>query len=334
MEPNQTQPPVNNVPEPPQNPVTPVNPVDSPLRPLETPAPTTPVSTPQIEPAIPAAPNPVEPVIQAAPPQASQPSVQPVVNPAPAQLPGVAPTVQAPMQQSTDPSQPGYIPPAIPNTPMANAMPSGKSRGSSKKIRIIAIVIFCLFALSGLGVLAKDTLFTGSKIKVSDLQEETAGYTTFKHPKQWTKVTEQEADAAYSEGGKKLDDSDQGMAVASKSLGGNYDSLSQDQKDQVYKVFEKQFSDKANLGSDTGCQDVSEPKITKKEQPNFTSAIEVEFSCGKYSGRNVKGEYKMVVGFKGERIHVLAIGAIDKTWNKSGEALDDILNTFKPAPAQ
>lgn len=270
------------------------------------------------------------PPMAAAPVAAAQPLAPSNAAPTYSPDPIAAPSGMA--QPPLDSSQPGYVPPANPQpvAPMGANMSGGKKGGLAGKLRIIIAVVVGLAVLSGAGLLLKDTLFSGSNISTSDLVEETVDGLTFKHPKQWDKIEDGDYAAAYTEGGKPLDESDQAMAVIIESLPIDVDSLDQATKDRFYDEIEKQFSDPDSLEGD-GCKKVEDVKVSDAKQSNYTTSVAVEYTCTEFTGRNLVGKFKAVVGIKGRDMHVVAIGAIDKTWDKSGEALNEILNTFKPA---
>ncbi len=321
-------------------------PPEQPIQPSSTPTPD-PVVTPSagIQPPQTTVQPTMTPSADIQPPQpVAQPVTMPTVAPnpaptdgamgsAPPAVPNIAPSTN-PIQPITNSSQPGYVPPVTPAQSLKSSFLPGRGKGGALgKLRIVVIVVVALGLLSGVGIFVKDLLFTGSSISSSDLIEETVSDTTFKHPKQWTKVEEADFNAAYTEGGQKLKESDQGMVVASEKIAVNYDSLSQEQQDQFYTQFEKSFNDKQDslFGSDSGCQEVSDVKVAKGTQKNYTLAIDIGYTCGKFSGRNISGKFKAVLGIKGYNMSIVGIGAIDKTWDKSGAALDEILSTFKPA---
>lgn len=232
-----------------------------------------------------------------------------------------------------DSSQVGYVPPANP-TPAP--LMTGNNMSNSKvglfgKLRVLIIVVVGLVILSGGGLLLKDTLFTGSSIKVSDLVDDSAEGVSFKRPANWTKSSETSFDgAAFTEGGKPTDDADQGIMVGGASIGVSYDSLSSAQKDMLFEEFKKQFSD-GSLFEDSSCKEVGSVTVTKTQQSNYSDTIRLEATCNKFTNRNIKATFKANVGLKDRDMHMLMIVAIDETWDKSGEALNEILNTFKPA---
>jgi hypothetical protein len=260
---------------------------------------------------------------------APQPTAAAPVAPMPAAMPMATPP---PTQPVIDSSQPGYVPPANPGSmPPISGNAANSVGGKSSKIRIIIAVIVALFFLLGGGFILKDILFTGSKISSSDLVDDTAGGVSFKRPSSWTKSPESDTSAAvFTEGGKKTDETDQAMAVLSQSIGTDYESLSDDQRQQVFEAVEEEFSKPSTLEDDT-CKEIKDVKVTKASQPNYTDSILIEATCSKFTNRALQAKLKMMLGMKDDNMQIIGIFAVDKTWDKSGDALDEILNTFKPA---
>lgn len=234
-----------------------------------------------------------------------------------------------------DPTQPGYVPPANPTmAPMMSATGAKKSGSKMRLIRVVIAVVVSLVILSGGGLLLKDMLFTGSKITKADLVDDQAEGIAFQRPKQWTKPSDQSSTdgTIYTEDGKSVDESDQQMLVSSTSLGASFDDLPKSTQDQIVNKLLDTFSDKSKYeDSSEGCQEVGDIKATKTTQSNYTVAIQIEATCNKFTSRALKAKLKALVGIKGSDINIIGISAVDKTWDKSGDALDSILNSFKPA---
>lgn len=211
----------------------------------------------------------------------------------------------------------------------ANAV---KTRGGNMRlIRIVLAVVISLVVLSGGGLLLKDTLFSGSKIKVGDLVDDSAESVSFKRPKNWTESKDDDFDGTvYTENGASTDDTDQALFVGSDSLPLDYDTLSDAQKESVFKAFEGEYSSSSAFESDS-CKEASTPKVTKISQKNYTDAFQIEVTCEKFSKRNLKAQLKAVYGLKGKKVDLVMVVAVDKTWDKSGDALNEILTTFKSA---
>lgn len=351
-------PPIDNqTPQPAQDPAVPQPPMGQGPDPVAMPQPADPIAPPAMPapdmagpaiqppqpvdaaPATPTMPGPMdtalsnpapEPAPMAAPMQ-PEPVATPL-QPAPAPMPDMQPSpLVAPAPVVNDPTQPGYVPPANPTAmPMMGANDGKKSGSKMRLIRIVIAVVVSLVVLSGGGLLLKDTLFSGSKIKVGDLVDDSAESVSFKRPKNWTKASEQTSTdgTVFSEDGKAEDESDQQMYVSSTSLGVSFDDLPQTTKDQLIN----KLLDTSNYeGSSEGCEDVGEIKATKTTQPNYSAAIRVEVTCNKFTSRALKAQLKAVVGIKGSYMNIVGISAVDKTWDKSGDTLETILDTFKPA---
>lgn len=330
---------------------------DQPLQPTDPMAPqpaAPPVPTP--DPAISPAPPTPDPSMGMAPTPAPEPMPSPVASPAPVAMapvdampqsspapmpspsvpptPAVAPAMATPPAQQPvlDSSQPGYVPPANPLPPVPLSGNSANSAGrKSGKLRIIIAVVIALFFFLGGGFILKDVLFTGSKITKADLVDDSADGVSFKRPKDWTKSTDSDSEATvFTEGGKPADETDQALAVLSQAIGIKYESLTDSQRQQVFDSIEKEFSKPSTLEDDT-CKEVVDIKVTKSNQPNYTDSILVEATCNKFTNRALKAKLKMMIGMKDSNMHIIGISAVDKTWDKSGDALDEILNTFKPA---
>jgi hypothetical protein len=264
-----------------------------------------------------------DPIAAAQPtPLADTPAASPV-------QPDAAPTM-APAP-TNDPTQPGYVPPVV-SPAAAPTMQQASSPGSKAKILRLAIVaIVTLFLLAGGGYLLKDTLFTGSQIKVSDLVEDSANGVSFKRPSNWIESSDKRVgQTAYTEQGKAADETDQVLLVGSQSVGANYDNLSDADKTKFYDQVKASFGDKSAFEDDT-CQEASTPEVSKVSLSNYTDGISISVTCEKFSKRNVRAQMKMVIGLKERQMSLVAVLAVDKTWDKSGDALDEILTTFKPA---
>ncbi len=329
--------PDQNQPQPQNNQSTPVP--STPSIPI-TPAPFD--SAPAQQPITPQPADSTQPAPLAGAPAAFQPAptmpqaVAPAPAPTPVGMAGPQP-VPAPIAPVVDSSQLGYVPPAMPTNPVSAN--SSKAKGSKfAKIRIILAVAVGLLVFSGGGFLLKDMLFSGSAVTSSDLVEETQAGILFKRPKQWTK-SEMSADnkktygdesAAFTEDGKSTDLADQGMLVGRLDLGFNFDDLTGTEKQQAIDQFIKQSEDVDSLESDS-CQDVTGAKASEVKQPNYATVLSFEYTCNKVKDRAVKLKVKVYFAIKGSTQDVVTIAAIDKTWDKSGDVFDEILNTFKPA---
>jgi hypothetical protein len=268
--------------------------------------------------------------------QAFQPTPTEVVSPvSPMPQVGAIPTpAPMPVTQYTDPSQIGYVPPAATNGPVVSTMP-GESMNSSKPpsklgmgLKIgIGIIVAIIFS-AGSFTLLKDTLFSGSKIEISDLTEHTVEGVTFSHPTDWQEVEEAGYEAVYTEAGKKIGEADQALFVISEPIGGNFNDLSSEEKAQFEASLKENFSDTESLTEGSGCEEVSQSSVEKTSHKNFPLAFRIVLVCSKFTGRNVTGEFRGVLAIKDTKLDLVGITAIDKTWDKSGEALEYILANF------
>ncbi len=273
-------------------------------------------------------------VAQPEPTPASQdnlgPSTQQPVEPSTSTgIPQQSAGVVQPPQQSTDPSQLGYVPPTnagMNNIGQPTTLPKD-SFFSSKKFRILIVVIIAVFSFTGIGILAKDTLFSGSNIKTSDLVEESANGVNFQRPKQWSKTEGKDYDVVFTEKGQPIDDSDQGMGVINENIGVDFETLTEDQKQQFNKALEEQFTDPNKFTGD-GCDEVNKSEVNKVEHKNYPLAYKIEITCNKITGRNIKGVMVGMLGIKEKNMDIVVIVAVDKTWDKSSEAFNEILNNF------
>lgn len=254
----------------------------------------------------------------------------------------IAPAMSAPLSVQpapVDSSQVGYVPPAMPlaPSPMMGNAPSSKGN-MFKKLRILIAVVVGLGVLSGGGFILKDILFSGSSVQVKNLVAETQAGINFKRPKNWTKVDLGDANkktfgsdgAAFTEGGKSIDLADQGVIVGGSSLDFDFDTLTADEQQQAVDQFLKGYQD-ASVVEDETCTQVSGLKAGVVSQPNYTKTLSVEFTCDKVKNRAVKLKVKFYIAIKGKTQHFVELVAIDKTWEKSSKAFDEMLSTFKPA---
>lgn len=229
-----------------------------------------------------------------------------------------------------DPSQPGYVPPVMtPQGPSLQVVPT-KPHGSKIGL-LITIIVFALLTFGGAGYyLLKDTLFTGSKITKDDLVETSESGVTFKHPKDWKKVPSTDFDVLYTEGGKSSKESDQGVFVSAQDIGFNFDELSD--ADMTDEVDQQISSFKSAIVSDpTDCPKLDGLKVESATKTNYTRAIKIEYNCSGFKNRNTTGHYEFIYGIKGSNFHMVGIAALEDTWTKSGDALNEILVSFKPA---
>lgn len=284
-----------------------------------------PAETPQPAPSSGTMPDPVNvppatPAASAVPPTVPTETTPPTTPVAP----GV---VSAP---SSDPSQPGYVPPAVSPAATPSMQPSHPGN-KSKLVRIAIVAVVGLFLFAGGGYLVKDALFSGSQIKTSDLVDDSAENVSFKRPTDWTKASDSRpGQTAYTEQGKSTDETDQVLLVSSQSIGTNYDNLSDADKTKFYDQVKNTFADKSSFEDET-CQEASTPEVSKISLPNYTDGVSISVTCEKFSKRNVRAKMKMVIGLKERRMSLVAILAVDKTWDKSGDTFDEILTSFKPA---
>lgn len=195
----------------------------------------------------------------------------------------------------------------------------------------IAILASMLIAFGGF-LLFKDSTVTGSSILTSDLVDQTDSGFSFKKPKQWEKVetNDQSVDVVYSEGGVDLNESNQGMLLSSENIDVNYNELLDSQKEIISESILEQYSDPKSLENET-CQEISNISSNQKEQNGYDTAFIIEATCEKHSGRNLQATFKILIGIKGEQMQITGIVAINQTWEKSGEALNAILDSVQPA---
>lgn len=290
-----------------------------------------------------AAPSPMEsPAIDQAQPVGAMP--QPAMDPmaaaaapfpaAPSPVPEAAPAmVTPPMQPMGDSSQPGYVPPAnpMPMAPMSGNT-ANSAGGKSGKIRIIIAVVVALFFVLGGGLLLKDLLFSGSKITKESLVDAEEAGVAFKHPKGWSKVetTIGEADAIYTEAGVPLKETDQSIQILTESLPIDIDTLSESEINQLGASVEKEMNDISDY-EDVGCKNPEGLTINKTTKEGYKLAYTAEVKCSGYEGRNVTLKAKVTLAASGKQAHTVWVFALEPTWEKSGDALDEILKTFKPA---
>jgi hypothetical protein len=269
-----------------------------------------------------------EPTAPAQP--AMSPAPAPVPEPAMPAAPAMATPPPAPAQPIMDSSQPGYVPPATMAPISGNAANSGG--GKSGKLRIIIAVVVALFFFLGGGYLVKDIFFSGSSITKEALVDAEEAGVAFKHPKGWSKVeaTLGSADAVYTEKGVPLKETDQSIQLVTESLPIDLDDLSDAEMAQLGKVLEKEMSDTSDY-EDVGCKNPEGLTVNKATKPDYKIAYTAEVTCSGYEGRNVKLRVKVTLAAGGKEAHTLWVFALDQTWDKSGDALDEILNTFKPA---
>lgn len=238
----------------------------------------------------------------------------------------------APPTQSTDPTQPGYVPPAsFPAAAPAESDSAAPQNKPKTTTRIIFGIIGALLIFGGVGaVFLKDILFTGSKISTSDLSEATYENLSYKYPQQWKKSEEMigETPGLIYFDGENSTVSDQGLIIVTDNIGTEYESLSDEKKEQLYVNLEEAYSDKNSLESDS-CQEISDLKTERTTLNNYSAVLRVEATCSKIQGRVATAKLKALVGIKGESAHILIIVGLSKTWEKSGEALDEILDSAK-----
>ena len=241
-------------------------------------------------------------------PQEQQQSPLP---PAPEPTPSPEPPQFTP--SSTEPQQPPMITPEKPNK-LRQILPR------------IVVALITLFLIGGGYVLLKDTLFTGSKVSESDLVSETIDDISFSRPKDWGLIEEAGFKAMYTEDQKAIEEADQAVGVLSESIGVNYDDLSAEEITQVKDYLSETYSELSLEGD--GCLESTAPTIKEMTQSNYSLAYSIEVECLKYEKRNVQATLKMVVGVRQEKMHGIAVIAINETWQKSGPALQAMLDSL------
>ncbi len=277
-----------------------------------------------------------QPSTPAQPAQPVMGSVQPTAQPSQPAMGSVQPTaqsMQAPVQQSTDPTQIGYVPPVASGSMPLN-MPNFNDSGAKKPskftlpVKIILGIVVALIFSAGSFTLLKDTLFSGSKIEISDLREESVDGLNFSRPKDWVEIDEPDYVGAFTEGGKPLDEADQAVLVLSQDIGGDFSELTDEEKAEFEKALKDNFANTDTLTEESSCDEVASTKVEKIQHKNFPLAYEIELVCSKFTGRNVAGEFRGVLAIKSDKLDLVSVTAIDKTWDKSGEALQYILDNF------
>ncbi len=219
----------------------------------------------------------------------------------------------------------------------ANTQPAEKPAESKKKnsnviVRVIIVLVIAAVAAGGY-TLIKDATFSGSNIAVDDLVDETYESIALKRPTGWERVVVEDdgVDIAFSEGGKTLDETDQGIILALEPLGIDYNTLTDAQKELFNSQFESQFSNPTQLQNET-CITVENVKAEVVQRDGYDAAYAVEGRCTELKDRPAAtATIKMVIGVDNEDLHIMAVVALDETWEKSSEAMAAIMNSLKPA---
>ena len=276
----------------------------------------------------PGAEPPVPPQPQAQPPQPVQPSqpAQPPVEPqvVPAQTVAPSQPVQQPqpgMPAQTPagpmPGQPQSVGPA----PQAPQLP--KKRGFNPLFAIIPVALI-LAVVMVLVVLA--SLSSGG-ISTSDLVDETESGFSFQRPGMWDRI-EEDGSIGYTLDGKAFDDSEQGMVVASQSLGGLYSSLTDEQKNDISENLKTQFSDPEELAGDD-CKTVEGLEVTEESLDGFDYVLVVNAECTELE-EGGQARVRLFTGIAGDTLYLSALTLPSSVWDDSQAAVDAIFASFQP----
>lgn len=249
-------------------------------------------------------------------------ATNPIVNPA------VQPNVMA---NTTDPTQPGYVPPANFGQPQptnfnGQSFNNGMSGGSKKKVFMLAGAVIGVIVLAGALVMAMGLLSSGA-IKTSDLVEETHGKLTIKRPASWQKISEVSYDVVFINGSE-LKESTAVLVAESQTIGLNFADLGQSEKEALIGAV------KEGLSGDTTANCEGNADITVKEisKPGFDGAFEANGTCTKKKdNRETKYRLRVVIGFHQRDMHLVMVVTEDSIWSKSTDAINEMFEAFRPA---
>jgi len=190
------------------------------------------------------------------------------------------------------------------------------------------------------GVIAFIVLFGGALyllsdkgLSESDLVVKTKSGVEFKVPDQWQIADNDDDDVvvAYTENGEdpKSEESDQGLIIGIDSLGVDYNSLSEEQKNIVAKSFDEQFSDPSQLEND-GCEKIGDIDFDEVNQNGYDVAYLLEAECLELENRDGTSIMKVLIGIDGDTMHLVAVRAVSDAWDKNGKVFDVMLDSVKP----
>ena len=302
-----------------------------------------PKDTPIAQPGESTAPQTVEPTTatpdSAQPSAPEQPTATPVTEPAAdtQQPPQTEPTPTPPQDSGTVDPAAAATPPQQPVSEQAQpvqaapaaAPPKANKKGGPMKMILMIFFALAVMAAGGYAVYAL-LIGGGGGIATSDLVDESISGVTFKRPSQWLKVEDDSADAAFTENGIKVDEADEGELVSTESLGVDYTTLNDEQKKILSDGFAQQFANPESL-QDGNCKKVENVNTAEVARENYDTSFTIEATCTELEGSEVNAKIEMIVAIKGDQMHLMALVALQSTWDSSGDALNEILASMNPS---
>lgn len=202
---------------------------------------------------------------------------------------------------------------------------TGAFKKSSRKKKIVILAIALM--LIGLLVFGTTRVFSGGKVAglVSDSKNKIA----FLRPENWQQSKEEDGLTYYTENGVAEADVSRGMVLGVQKLGIRYSSLTDDNKANIRKSFQDEFSSSESFSNDQ-CSEVGNVQTEELVREGYDLAFKVDADCTKLKNGNTGGTIKMFVGWSDVDLHVVGVVADTPTWNAEGKELDTILSSIKP----
>lgn len=292
-----------------------------------------------------------------------QPPVNEVANPAVVPAAPLTPPADPQLQtqiaseiQSTQPQPPTVQTVPVPQSSVQPTTEQHKNMGVfgdilhrgngakalPKKIAL-AVSAALVIALLLFGI---SKLFSGSKIGA--LVPETQDSVAFMRPSKWERVSDENQNSGegsdsvlgdqtdgltyFTEGGKTINETEvnRGMIVSTQNIGVRYNSLSEENKANIRKSFETEFSGKESFSNEQ-CEEVNNIQSNELAQDGYDIAFQVTAECNKLKNGKSGGRIKMFVGWTAAELHVVGVVADTPTWDANAKTLNEILSSIRPA---
>ncbi len=198
-----------------------------------------------------------------------------------------------------------------------------KKSSRRKKLITLAIVL----AVAGLLVFGMVKVFSDGK--VSGLVSDSKNKIGFMRPENWQESKEEDGLTYYTENGIAEADVSRGMILGVQKLGIRYNSLTEDNKANIRKSFQDEFSSSESFSNDQ-CSEIGNVQTEELVREGYDLAFKVDADCTKLKNGNTGGTIKMFVGWSDVDLHVVGVVADNPTWNAEGSELDTILTSIKP----
>ncbi len=197
-------------------------------------------------------------------------------------------------------------------------------------LKYVAVGVAGLLALGVVAFMAFSFLSSrggGVGALVSDTQDEIR----FMRPEEWVQSTTKDQFIYFTDGGSEIKDTSRGILLGNDFIGIRYASLGDNDKETIRQSFETQFTSAEKLFASDSCPTVSGSKTTEQQRAGYDIAYLIEATCTRTNTDEPGGTVKMFIGWTDVNLHLFGVVADTATWEKSGDKLDQVIQSVQPA---